>query len=544
MMRALAILICLFSLIVSVQAQDTNHQLKVLSVEEYITSIAAITDQFTDRYTDIILAMLTEFHIRYGTIDLQTIDFDDLHTFQTAIGIGDYLLLPIDEYQWFTALLSTALAERTSLEIAGEITAGEFEIQVIPIDFDGDQQEDFLLEVYDRFSWRKFYALWDGDIQILPIPITGASGDVVTRRLPMTGAMGIVRNEDLDGDGSDELIIEGGGYGYWSDCGDLYVLDWQAGAVITVGSNLFHYCIPMQNEPLNTVSIHTDLPDELRMIIRMVDGWGCETIRTDTLVFASMTPQSRTEAADSVWCQMRDAATAFEDQQYQIAIDTYTQILPGLEEQLAQYVLARLVLAHTLAGQFDQADNLLHDVEQSGQMGELLAALEAASGQPENMCKAAHDFFAAHNPRTDPSANPYEWTPANFYFGTNAIDPRYYPLPIPSVAGCDLQIFANSQPTPLAIPTISIGAFLSYRISNQLLNKEYADTLSQIDEFLTSAEIEAQHYVLPLFYWRAVTLEQMGRNQEALEQYLAIVNRDPESWWGKMAAIHIDTDGE
>jgi tetratricopeptide (TPR) repeat protein len=397
-----------------------------------------------------------------------------------------------------------------------------------------------LLEIHDDWSWRNFYALVSNTIQLTPLPITGLFSDIFTRGKPETGELLTRALGDLDNDGKTEWIVEGKGYGYWASCGDLYVMDWQNGELVDRTGDLFSYCL--LTAQLDTASVEFDdsQPDAIQMIETRVDGWNCQRVRTDTLNLIDDTLDTVVVYADTVWCALREAGEAFDETDYRTAVDIYKEVILAFDGQMAQYLEARLALAYALNGQLDAAQATLDSVEPDGQMGDLLLRLQAVSDQPQAMCRAAFDFFAETNRREDVWENPYEWTPENFHFGHDPDDPRNFPLPIPSQAGCDYQQTIESVSTQnLVADTMpDLGGFVHNGAYLRLMRGEYYEALSQIDSLLASPETEND--ALQLTYWRALTLELMRRTDEALAEYVTIYDAAPESAWGMLAALHFE----
>jgi tetratricopeptide (TPR) repeat protein len=237
---------------------------------------------------------------------------------------------------------------------------------------------------------------------------------------------------------------------------------------------------------------------------------------------------------------LREAGDAFDKGDYETAADIYREVISEFDGQMTQYLYARLALADALGGQVDAAQATLDSVEPDGQMGDLILRLQAVSDQPEAMCRAAYDFFAETNRREDEWENPYEWTPEKFHFGHDPDDPRYFPLPMPSQAGCDYPQAMGIESTPIFVANtipdphyfVRNGAYL------HLMRGEYHDALAQIDTMLASPETE--NYAPQLAYWRALTLELMGRTDDALAEYIALYESAPDSAWGMLAALHFE----
>jgi tetratricopeptide (TPR) repeat protein len=72
--------------------------------------------------------------------------------------------------------------------------------------------------------------------------------------------------------------------------------------------------------------------------------------------------------------------------------------------------------------------------------------------------------------------------------------------------------------------------------------QQYTDAQNILEDALSRRAADAQPIVVyALRYYRALTLEKLGRTQEAANAYAAIVHDAPQSAWGILAAVHLDT---
>ncbi|MBZ0275340.1 MAG: VCBS repeat-containing protein, partial [Anaerolineae bacterium] len=497
-----------------------------------------------ETYYPIAIIISEEFNLRYRDAVLGDMPFSLLQGIQRSLGIGANIFLLWDADKWLMALLEAGLRDEHISDFSIEFTIGNLQIVPMPVDFNGDGMDEYLLHVSDDFSWREFYALAASTFQYPPLPIIGVNSDSTTRSMAESGFLETVALADLDGDGGTEWIVEGSGYGYWAYCGDLYVIDWADGELVDRTGDLFSYCRAM-GAPSSAEFTYTQ-PDAIQMVITHTDGWNCPSTRTDTLNLMDDTLDSATVYEDTAWCQLREAGVAFDAENYATAVTIYAQVIPEFEGQMAQYLTARLALAYALNGQSELSQETLATVEASGQMGELITGLRAAGDQPAAICRAAYDFFQNTNHlQSDRNANPYPWTPENFHFGFDPFDPRYFPLPDPDQAGCDDQKFVEAEPssTPQIAYILSLDSFVRYDAFWGLRWGEYESVLAQTDELLMQSTDAAEGDLFAVRYWRGVTLELMGRPDEALAEYVAIYEAAPESAWGMLAALHFEKAG-
>ena len=547
MTRFLLGILSLVLIALPITAQDNDngdYRLRDVSVEEYMEGVSAIFDNDWDYLAHHVV--IREFRLRYPDIDLAELPFELLIDFQTSVEVGVDFLLSAGEAEWFEGMLRAGLSELQIDTLTEHFTLGNFEITPTALDMDGDGVSELLLEVYDSWSRRRFFAHVDDSIDLLPLPIVGLPSDAVTGSYAEAGQLTVVQVVDLNADGDDEVIIEGDSYGYWSACGDLYVLDWQEDEIVDRTADLFNYCIWFSQQPSLTATFDVSQPDAIQMRETRLDGWNCASERIDTLNMLDNSLASEIIYDNTHWCDLRFASEAFDDALYTSAIEHYEEALLSTDGQLAQYIVARLALAYALNDQLGEAQNTLDSVIPEGQMGDLLIRLDDANDQPIVMCRNAHDFFAEINAtrNADPYANPYIWTPENFYFGTEFADLRYFPLPSPSHAGCNYRQFPEFSPTPF--PTADVQRpdllqFIRFDVFNCLQTSDCDDLLAQFDDIFAAPRDYYAGYEDPLLYLRALALEALDRPDEALAQYLALIDTDADSVWARLALLHVTT---
>ncbi|MEQ8671820.1 MAG: hypothetical protein RLP44_05090 [Aggregatilineales bacterium] len=551
-MRKLILLTLLLLIAVTLpaRADDDDYRLREPDAEAYMRTVPAVIEQaFTEGdsyfYGSLRKIVAQEFSLRYATTNLTNLPFSALEAFQTSVAIGPDIHLPIDVSSWFEAMLTAGLRESQMSNLPDEFTIGNFDVISTPVDFDGNGVEEHLLEVHDTWSMRQFYVLLDNEnIQLLPLPIVGLLDDAVTRGMSESGHLAVIDIVDLDGDGGDDIIFEGDGYGYWASCGDLYFVTHENGELVNRAGDLFGYCIPMAQNNTASVEFETENPENIQMVYTWLDGWNCQITRIDTLNMLEDTLDSTTTYDNSVWCDLREAGNAFISYDYEVAVEIYARVLPEFDGQMAQYLVARLVLSYALNGQLEEVQTTLDMIEPSGQMGELVMRLQAGSDQPEAMCQTAYDFFSEINRATpDEYTNPYEWTPQNFFFGHENTDPRYFPLPDPKQAGCDYRPVMGIEPT--AFPTSEtripdVYRFVAFDAYQYARRENYQSLLADIELIFAQPEALYADYSPYLAYWRALALESLNRPDEALAEYVAIYEAAPESAWGMLAALHFE----
>lgn len=550
-MRRIGIVLVLLLLGRAPMQSQNKYELRNLSPAQYMQAVPEIIEQASAEEMNFTFRRVIgqEFDLRYGDESLTTMSFDLLLDFQTALAIGADPSLPQDTETWFLAMLETGLRQEQMDNFPPEFDIGNFSITATPVDFDGDGDEEYLLEAHDNWSGRVFYTLFSDRLHSLPLPVMGMQSNVMTRALPQTGTLITRQLADIDGDGGTEWIVEANNYGYWASCGDLHVLDWQVNEIVNRTQNLFHYCIPLAQA--NTASVHYKYsqPNHIQMIETRIDGWNCQRARHDTLNLLTTTLTSTTTYADTVWCALREADDAFREGDYETAAIIYARTVSEFDGQMAQYLGARLALSYALDNQPERVHDTLSAIDATGQMGDLLLRLHDTSDDPATMCHVAFDFFADTNHLAKEAFdNPYSWTPEHFYFGHEPEDPRYFPLPIPSQAGCDYKQVMNSDPTPLPVEEspsdLQAAAYVQSGIYFALSQKKYQNVQENLETLLSSPTSDYEVYAQELVYWRAVTFEFMQQPNQALASYIAIYESAPESAWGMLAALHLKESDE
>jgi hypothetical protein len=106
-----------------------------------------------------------------------------------------------------------------------------------------------------------------------------------------------------------------------------------------------------------------------------------------------------------------------------------------------------------------------------------------------------------------------------------------------------------SAPTPRAPyePAVQLEILTDGPAYDQLVQvvevygqREYEQALALLDDFLAHDDDSfSPLFVNAAHYWRALTLEKMGRIDEALAEYVYLVENSPDFAWGRLAALHV-----
>lgn len=95
-------------------------------------------------------------------------------------------------------------------------------------------------------------------------------------------------------------------------------------------------------------------------------------------------------------------------------------------------------------------------------------------------------------------------------------------------------------PTPMPVPQPEY--FLSFStlrwVRTAFAERDFTKALEMIDAALTQ-ESRDQALIMAFRYYRGLTLEALNRPEEALEEYIAIYEANPETAWGLLAGLHL-----
>lgn len=100
-----------------------------------------------------------------------------------------------------------------------------------------------------------------------------------------------------------------------------------------------------------------------------------------------------------------------------------------------------------------------------------------------------------------------------------------------------------TDPSQISWPTITDSNVLDVlsEVSSLLYADNPAQALIRIDETLAQPDLAVEMQVhLAAHYYRALVLQALDRTDEALAEYLAIIDAEPDSAWGMLAALHVE----
>ncbi|MBN1285417.1 MAG: tetratricopeptide repeat protein [Anaerolineae bacterium] len=144
--------------------------------------------------------------------------------------------------------------------------------------------------------------------------------------------------------------------------------------------------------------------------------------------------------------------------------------------------------------------------------------------------------------------NDYEihaWTepPGDGYYGRSSV-PAIYTWDATHTTY--VSSFAEAEPTP--VPTPDVETISPYGAHSQAIDAlesgEFEDALAALDDVLSREDDIDPGDLLKFRYERALMVEALGREDEALAAYVALYTDAPESAWGILARLHLEPSEE
>jgi hypothetical protein len=581
-------------IILNVEAQETfNYHLRTLSADEFISELPDFSDIPLPDYQDT-LRNQTALGIVIRTAEAEFLSrYEDESNFATLIAAFEKFKLPIycypvprctyqlpeiDYGAWFNRIVSAWLEENpTDLDSVDTLQFQDFTVYIEQRDFNADGQHEWLLDVV-KGQEEIEYAHY--------LVVSRSEQGYIISTVPLGGTLSWWRHtmfeqplaelgfEDINADGLPEWILYwtrlAGAFGTISyDSPHKVILGWRDGQVIRL-ADIY------ENSYLENVD-----DDEALEILTTShfygDYWGCgyrEEGEYDwngqqyVEVEPHITPLDCTarHAEDAMWAW--DFETAIE--LYDSFIDSHTEDYESFRDCWVANELdcdynhmnrdtliyfhfqVRRILAHALSGHQEQVQDLLMALSEEPYITDFAqAVLDADTTDVETLCRAAYNYFAEQHT----FLNSFE-EERRFYPGNSLMDDGVYTVfnkPIdPIRAGCDIRMF-SSEPTPVPSPTWSpyptpIPPTPDTRTQEQIWldNQDFYDAFAHGD-YETALAI-AQHaaptdeFIAGQWaYARAITYEALNLPEEALLEYVTLYEDIPQSVWGLLAAIHLES---
>lgn len=490
-------LLMLFIGLLNVNAQDDTpapvdgvhrYQLHQPDAATFLTNVAKLLPLVPVDLRHAVSSLVqAEMNIRYP--DLSQLDPDVLRIgFDALLGIDDYW----DERDvWAQAMIVSWLSqhdidlnEYTSLHIQ------DFEISVMPRDFSGDGQPEWLLDVQsDHYAQLVVIESASHGYRVVESPLTWTACCLAYNSI-YSAAIEEQRFVDMTGDGQPEWIVAmGGSSGNWMSYGRLIILEWQDGHLVDIAPprDAPHTSMRLAYEtpagggetPVFPYGVRVTYPDidgdntpEIVIEVDQMDNWGCtwtwkRLFRWDSAQFV-LTESSRTYE-DVQGCEIRAAEESMWAHDVEMAVAHYERAMTlqptsryilGDKVEITRYAVARLILAYTLAGRHNEAASLAGQLESSEDDSHTLtayiSAIEDNLGSAPIMCRAAYNVFSFNCPTgTDACLG----SPLKAMVGRTLENDGDFPssprhiFPAPHKAGCDtaIWVFADLSQSPLAV---------------------------------------------------------------------------------------------
>ncbi len=385
---------------------------------------------------------------------------------------------------------------------------------------------------------------------------------------------------DLTGDGNPEWLIQ---YDYslpfnMRTCSAFNIYTWHEGglrAAIEGDTNLCDAYNPTQGL---TFSVNPSGAQTITIQEPIPNDWDCDTYNLRRFEWVAPTfvmEENADHDAPTPECQLYRAETHTINHtpQLAIAIPYYEQALAlwastsptDDRAKLRQvYAQTRLIIAYTLTGQFlkaRQAQQTLGEMDTTFHVSPILDFAEAmvdAKLTRYDVCSTAYGFWFDYG-NSGISIYVYDEETIGIMIGRlvsfgGMMDSA---PPFPSSSGCDMNMWFPPPPLPYqANPTYDnrerqltyysqeIGDALLFEVAQHaydfLVAADPVAALTAIDSALENHIPTAQPMIVDgLRYWRALSLEQSGRLDAALAEYVALSQAGDDSPWAVLAAIHI-----
>ena len=585
LLAALTIGLCLH--INAQEPSSQTHRLRVPSVTEYVDGLPDLTSIVTpDSLVGVMERTLqstadtidAEFWWRYeGQAEAETLIslFDNLQiSTRCARGSCFYTM---NFGVWFAHIVRAWIRDNAiDLDAADTLTFADFTIYVEQRDFNADGQHEWLLEVTrgneEVEQVRYLTAVVESEeYNIARVPLGGTLNwwQHAIDEWPLTEVV----FEDINADGLPEWVLYWNRVsispGFLSSTDFAVIFAWRDGQLALIGDIINYGRLEnTDDDPALEVLSDVNFRD---------DYWGCGYSTQgqydwDESVYAysnsNITQFDCTAryAEDAMWAWDFETAIRLYDEYLEQNIDSYASFLDcyGTNPEctfnylsrpvlIYYYFQARRILAHALLGNDEMVEMLLDALAAEPYQTQFAQAIiNADSTDAETLCRAAYNYYAEEQPTVMEFEYNRDFHPGNDSLYTTNFSPVYYAQPIdPLRAGCDIRMF-STQPTsiptsttapyPTQVPPtpdprpqtdiwIENGNFIAaFTAGDYAAALEIAQSAEPIDDF------DAVHWR----YRSALAYEALGQLEAALAAYVAIYEDLPDSFWGTLAALHLE----
>lgn len=464
----MAILLAGFGVRAQGDTDVEGWRLKTPTAAEYLAAMPEIgrvyNSEIGDTYALREFYKTFELEIASSHPDSYTQNYDAIERAYQTLNV--FYSEGVNQVFWHNALVLSLLnAGHINLDLTQELHLKDFNIQITGVDFDGDGQHEWILDVDEPDTYHSY--LVTQRINNIYYPVTTPLPAIKLHNefgdMP-AGTLSSLKIDDLNGDGSPEWAVVLDYVGEYNDSGRLYILIWRDGALIDIGEAGMSFMQPSTERlPITWkfLNLDSDSSLEVEQHRQVEDNWDCEW--TEITIFDWDEQQfikntSRQEFPESEGCIRRRAETAMWEDDYETAIALYEK-LPHTadltDEQvskrvgsfptmgaLSNYTDIRLAIAYILDGQLTKGITLFQSLKQlpaakfklSNYLDAMLQAY-AANPTDAGLCMASYDFILYKGY--------YFWDAANLEVGYTVDNQlydqgMYIPGPAsPTSAACD-----------------------------------------------------------------------------------------------------------
>ena len=584
MKKAIVLVVIMLLLGFGVRAQSEAgvYKLHVPTAEEFVAGIPDFKNLYETGYgyqaRQMLKTIEAEFITRYmKNADYETLSaaFDKLKVrFMITPSGGEYP--EIDYNFWVAKIVQVWLHEHN--RYFSDLSVLRFDDYVISAerhDFDNDGQDrEYLLNVIKldedgTIEYNNYLTASDGSREVWPVPVSWRGygydeGNTASRPLFDKGF------EDITADGIPEWILEQNltfsraGFDWWTHI--THILGWQKGHfIILLNLDKEYELKNLDDDPALEVSTH----------FTHADNWWCGYVEVTTYDWNGQTYSQMKPRFEPLDCTARHAEEAMWSGDFRTALKFYDQFIadhtaeyaaydkclsgpgdPYCEEtrgiRIFDYFLFRRVVAYALLNDEAGVQDALKVLYQYFPSDE--DTFKPTNGKPAAVCQAAYKQWEGQFGDGDSqSYSEGVFVPGTILEDVNSDDrsiPRLYETIFidPIRAGCDIGRF-NGTPTliPTLIPTLSPTTtpdnrpqseiYIDYQaVYSAFMSGDYDTALKITEQVTPENEIDTARW----HYWHALALEALKRPLEALAEYTAIYERNPQSAWGKMAGLHLE----
>lgn len=421
----------------------------------------------------IVSAIFYELKTRFPEATLFAQDYDLLANAYKVIvnaSVGNSRLFE-NESDWALALFKAWMrVHPLTLPAIPHIPHDVFMASVVTTaDFDNNGIESYIVDysfgnVQNFLILEKDSALSEGYRIRIPLPWT-SYGYYYVSDVEYSNA----RVEDINADGLPELLVTEDSFSYdFNDCYRLFVMTKQNNDFVNLIGDSDYFC---DDDPVQLLNIDDDPALEIRYSIPDLNSWGCPAEIVNIFdwngIQYSLTDHY-IEKLDNLGCAMYSAEPLMWENQAEAAIPLYEhglavgwdspERLDSLKAQaeMRQYAKTRLAIAYALAGQVEQSNILLSELQaqppESEMMATMLDAMSAVHSSPIALCTAVYNLFWDYSQATWYYSLPSEITVGG---ETESCCPINVFQPKPEKAGCNAPLMIEQLLTSKPFSDVS-----------------------------------------------------------------------------------------